>query len=76
MKHKIRTSEALKKTPAEAVGFFGRKNPQHAFLPRGSKAVCLMSHICDMLKNPVIYVDVGIAGQTDRPFLALNSVLH
>ena len=25
--------------PAEAVGFFGRKNPQHAFLRRGSKAV-------------------------------------
>ena len=25
--------------PAEAVGFLGRKNPQHAFLPRGSKAV-------------------------------------
>ena len=24
--------------PAEAVGFFGRKNPQHAFLRRGSKA--------------------------------------
>ena len=23
--------------PAEAVGFFGRKNPQHAFLRRGSK---------------------------------------
>jgi hypothetical protein len=26
--------------PAEAVGFFGRKNPQHAFLRKGSKAVC------------------------------------
>jgi len=25
--------------PAEAVGFLGRKNPQHAFLLRGSKAV-------------------------------------
>ena len=25
--------------PAEAVGFLGRKNPQHAFLWRGSKAV-------------------------------------
>jgi hypothetical protein len=24
--------------PAEAVGFLGRKNPQHAFLRRGSKA--------------------------------------
>jgi len=29
--------------PAEAFGFFGRKNPQHAFLRRGSKAVGLMS---------------------------------
>jgi len=25
--------------PAEAVRFLGRKNPQHAFLRRGSKAV-------------------------------------
>jgi len=25
--------------PAEAVGFLGRKNPQHAFVQRGSKAV-------------------------------------
>jgi hypothetical protein len=29
--------------PAEAVRFLGRKNPQHAFLRRGSKAVCPMS---------------------------------
>jgi hypothetical protein len=29
--------------PVEAVGFFGRKNPQHAFLRRGSKAICPMS---------------------------------
>jgi hypothetical protein len=29
--------------PAEAVGFLGRKNPQHAFLGRGSKAVGPMS---------------------------------
>ena len=29
--------------PAEAVEFLGRKNPQHAFLRRGSKAVGLMS---------------------------------
>jgi hypothetical protein len=29
--------------PAEAVGFFGRKNPQRAFLRRGSKAVGPMS---------------------------------
>ena len=29
--------------PAEAVGFLGRKNPQHAFLRRGSKAFGPMS---------------------------------
>jgi hypothetical protein len=28
--------------PTEAVGFFGRKNPQYAFLRRGSEAVCPM----------------------------------
>jgi len=29
--------------PTEAVGFLGRKNPQHTFLRRGSKAVSPMS---------------------------------
>ena len=29
--------------PAEAVGFLGRKNPQHAFLRRGSEAVAPIS---------------------------------
>ena len=29
--------------PAEAVGIFGRKNPQRAFLRRGSKAAGPMS---------------------------------
>ena len=29
--------------PAEAFGFVGRKNPQHAFLQRRSKAVGPMS---------------------------------
>jgi hypothetical protein len=38
--------------PAEAVGFFRRKNPQHAFLRKGSKAVCPMAQICGMLKIP------------------------
>jgi hypothetical protein len=32
----------------EPVGYLGRISPQHAFLRRGSKAVCPMSHICDM----------------------------
>jgi hypothetical protein len=68
--------------PAEAFGFFGaKKNPQHAFLRRRSKAVCPMSQICGTLKNPAIYVEVGIAGQIDRPFLAqsrpsLTKVCH
>jgi hypothetical protein len=39
--------------------FFGRKNLQHAFLRKGSKAVCPMSQICGMLKNPVITWKLG-----------------
>jgi hypothetical protein len=35
-------------SPTEAVGFFGRKNPQHAFLRMGSKAICPMSQLCGM----------------------------
>jgi hypothetical protein len=62
--------------PAETVDFSGEKNAQHVFLRRGSIAVCPMSQICGMLKNPVIYEEVGITGQIDRPFLAPNSVLH
>ena len=49
--------------PAEAVGFFGRKNPQHAFLRRGSKAVCPMSQHCGMYKIPKISVKVVIVGK-------------
>jgi hypothetical protein len=40
----------------------GFKNPQHAFFRKGSKAVCPMSQICGMLKNPVItwkFMEVG-----------------
>jgi hypothetical protein len=33
--------------------FFGRKNPQHAFLRKGSKAVRPVSQICGTKKNPV-----------------------
>jgi hypothetical protein len=36
--------------------FFGRKNPQHAFLRNGSKAVGPVSQICGTLKNPYDYV--------------------
>ena len=35
---------------------FRVKNPQHAFLRRGSKAVVDLRHI----KDPKIYVEVGI----------------
>jgi hypothetical protein len=55
--------------PAEAVGFFGRKYPQHAFLGRGSR----LSHVADLrhVKNThAIYVEVGIAGKIGGPFLA------
>jgi hypothetical protein len=35
--------------PDEAVGFFGHpKNPQYAFLRRGSKIICPMSQLCGM----------------------------
>ena len=35
--------------PAEAVGFLkGDKNPQHAFLRKGSKIIGPMSQICGM----------------------------
>ena len=34
---------------AEAFGFFGaKKNPQHTFLRKGSKAICPMSYIYGM----------------------------
>ena len=34
--------------PAETVGFFRAKNPQHAFLREGSKAVCPTLYIYGM----------------------------
>jgi len=51
IKHKFREDLAPKfagSNPAEAVGFFGRKNPQHAFLRRGSKRISPMSYLCGM----------------------------
>jgi hypothetical protein len=39
--------------------FLGQKYPQHAFVRKGSKAVCPMSQICGMLKNPVIKWKLG-----------------
>ena len=40
--------------------FFGRKNPQYAFLRRGSKIICPMSQLCGISKNLVIYVNYGL----------------
>jgi hypothetical protein len=49
--------------PAKAIGFLkGDKNPQHAFLRKGSKIIGPMSQICGMLKDPVY-----ISGQHFRP---------
>ena len=45
--------------PAEAVGFFGRKNPQRAFLRRGSKAVVNLRHV----KEPKSDVEVATFGK-------------
>jgi hypothetical protein len=59
--------------PAEAVGFFGRQNPQHAFLRRGSKAVCPMSQLCGMLKNPTMTWKSHCSAKFDREFLAHNT---
>jgi hypothetical protein len=64
------------RTRPKPSDFSGEKNPQHAFLRRGSKAVCPMSQIFVMLNNPVIYVEVGITGQIEWPFLARNSFLR
>jgi hypothetical protein len=53
--------------PTEAVGFLkGDKNPQHAFLRKGSKFIGPMSQICDMLKNPG-YISQASSGRHFRP---------
>jgi hypothetical protein len=39
------------------------KNPQHAFLRRGSKTICPMSELWGMYKNPALFVNSEIAGQ-------------
>jgi hypothetical protein len=61
--------------PAEALGFFGRKNPQHAFLRKGSKAVCRMSCFtaCKKRKSNV---EVATFGKISRPFLAQRSIFR
>ena len=56
--------------PAEAVGFLGRKNPQHAFLRRGSKAVgpCRRFAACKRSLNLGGSRNLGkITGHLSRP---------
>jgi hypothetical protein len=55
--------------PAEAFGFFGRKNSQHAFFRRRSKAVCPMSCLRHV-KEPKSDVEVVTFGKISQPFLA------
>jgi hypothetical protein len=62
--------------PVKVVGFFRLKNPKHAFLWRGSKAVGPMSQICGMLKNPILTWESPIVGKIDRSFLAHSSTFH
>jgi hypothetical protein len=48
--------------PAEAVRFLkGDKNPQQAFLRKGSKIIGPMSQICGMLKN-LGYISQALSG--------------
>jgi hypothetical protein len=56
--------------------FQGEKNPQHAFLQRGSKAVCPMSQIYGMLKNPTVMWESPTVGKIDQSFLAHSSTFH
>jgi hypothetical protein len=43
--------------------FSGWKNPQHAFLWKGSKIICLMSQLWGMKKNPALFGNYEIAGK-------------
>jgi hypothetical protein len=53
--------------PAEAVGFLkSDKNPQHAFLRKGSKIIGPMSQICGMLKDSG-YISQASSGRHFRP---------
>jgi hypothetical protein len=53
------TPSSRVQTRPKPSDFFGRRNPQHAFLRKGSKAVCPKSQICSMLKNTVITRKLG-----------------
>src|SRR5215469_1485565 len=53
--------------PAEAVGFFGKNNPQHVFLRRGSKAVCPMSYFAACKRS----LNVPWKSEIQAKFLAI-----
>jgi hypothetical protein len=42
------SSSSRVQTRPKPLDFYGRKNPQHAFLRRGSKRICPMSQLCCM----------------------------
>ena len=53
------------------------KNPQNAFLRRGSKRICPMSQLCGMSKILVIYVNYGLLAKLQVQFLpSLAEVSH
>jgi hypothetical protein len=60
---------------AEAVEFFGRKIPQHAFLRRGSKAVCPMSCFT-ACKRTQKWRGSRHFRKNSRPFLAHGSIFR
>jgi hypothetical protein len=79
------TSPVCKTGDAASVSMLASETQDRGFDPGrsrrnfrggGSKTVCPMSQLCDMLKTPVTYVEVEVTGQIDRPFLDRNSVLH
>jgi hypothetical protein len=49
----LTSGTALIRSRPKPSDFFVRKNPQHAFLRKGSKAVCPMLQIFGMSKNPI-----------------------
>jgi hypothetical protein len=38
------------------LDFYELKNPQYAFLRRGSKRICPMSQLCGMRRNLIVYL--------------------
>jgi hypothetical protein len=67
--------------PAEAVGFFGHpKNPQYAFLRKGSKIICLMSQLCGMSKIPSVFPEIAVLmaklGEGIVPAAACRGLAH